>query len=165
MKCTEAQSWLSRWIDGELNDAESRELNHHLEQCTHCARAYNLLMLPRHIAKASPSFTPSPFFYQTLSARISDEIERAANWQPFGGLARQLLPALAGITLVLFSVFAYHQLRGPDEDLYRAYSRALVSESLPHQISASEEGEITNEYVLNTIAEREFNHLLNMDMK
>jgi hypothetical protein len=66
---------------------------------------------------------------------------------------------------VLLSVFAYHQLRGPDEDLYRAYSRALVSQSLPHQLSESEDGTITNENVLNTIAEREFNHLLNMGMK
>ncbi len=165
MKCTEAQSWLSRRIDGELKDAENRELNHHLEQCARCARAYRLLMLPRRVAEATPSFKPSPFFYQTLRARISAEIERAANWQPFGGLARQLLPALAGVTLVLLSVFAYHQLHGHDEDLYRAYSRALVSQSLPHQLSVPEEGKITNESVLNTIAEREFNHLLNMGMK
>jgi hypothetical protein len=165
MKCTEAQGWLSRRIDGELKDDENRELDHHLELCARCARAHRLLMLPRRVAEATPSFAPSSFFYQTLSARISGEIERAANWRPFGGLARQLLPALAGVTLVLLSVFAYHQLRGPDEDLYSAYSRALVSQSLPHQLSVSEAEKTTNENVLNTIAEREFNHLLNMGIK
>lgn len=165
MKCTEARSWLSRRVDGELKDFKNRELDYHLAQCIHCTRAYRLLMLPRRVAKATPSFTPSPFFYQTLSARIGSEIEQAANWQPFSGLARQLFPALAGVTLVLLSVFAYHQLRGPDDDLYRAYSRVFVSESLPHQVSASEAGKITNESVLDTIAEREFNQLLNMSMK
>ena len=165
MKCTEAQKWLSRRIDGELKDPENRELDSHLEQCTHCARTYRLLIFPRRVAEATPPIKPSPFFFQTLSARINGEIERAANWQPFGGLARQLLPALAGVTLVLLSVFAYHQLRGPDEDLYRAYNQAFVSGSLPHQLAVAEEGKITNENVLNTIAEREFNHLLNMGMK
>ena len=76
-----------------------------------------------------------------------------------------MLPALAVITLALLSVFAYHQWRGPDDDLYRAYGRVFVSESLPHQMIVSEQGEITNESVLNTIAEREFNHLLNLGMK
>jgi hypothetical protein len=95
MKCTEAQRRLSRRIDGELKEAENRELDLHLELCAHCAKAYSLLMLPRRVAVATPSFTPSPFFFKTLIAHINGEIERAAGWQPVGGLARLLLPGLA----------------------------------------------------------------------
>lgn len=165
MKCTEVRSWLHRRIDGELRDFESRKLENHLAQCAQCTREYRLLMFPRQMAEATPPVTPSPFFYQKLRADIESETQWVANWQPFWKLARQMIPALAGITLALLSVFAYHQLRGSDNDLYRAYNRVFISESLPHQMMAPEDKEITNERVLITIAEREFNHLLNMGME
>jgi hypothetical protein len=165
MKCAEVRNCLSRMVDGELTDFEKRELDRHLEQCAPCAREYRLLMLPHQVAGATPPFAPPPFFYQKLRARIEREIQGAAEWQPLWGLARRMIPALAAITLALLSVFAYHELRGPEDDLHRAYNRVFVSESLPHQMIVSEHEEITNEYVLDTIAEREFNNLLNMSMK
>ncbi len=165
MKCTEVRSWLSRRIDGELRDSENRELDSHLAQCAPCAKEFGLLMFPRRMAETTPSVAPSPYFYQKLREHIESETQRIANWQPFGRLARQMIPALASITLVLLSVFAYHQLRESDEDIYRAYSRVFVSESMPYQMIVFEKEERTNESVLNTIVEREFNHLLNMGME
>lgn len=165
MKCNEARSWLSRRIDGELRDFENRELDRHLAQCARCASEYRLLMFPRRMAETTPSITPSPFFYQKLRARIESESQWIANWQPFGKLARQMIPALAGITFALLSVFAYHQLRGSDDDLYRAYNRVFISESLSHQVLVPEQEGITNKNVLNTIAEREFSHMLNRGME
>jgi len=165
MKCAEVRSRLSRKIDGELTDFEIRELDHHLAQCAHCTREYRLLMFPHQVAEETPSLAPSPFFYKKLRARIECEIQGAAEWQPLWGFARRMIPALAGITLALLSVFAYQELLGPEDDLYRAYNRIFVSESLPHQMIVSEQEGITNENVLNTIAEREFNNLLNMSMK
>ena len=165
MKCAEARRALSRKIDGELTDFEDRELDSHLAKCARCTRDFGLLMFPHQVADSTPSFEPSPFFYQNLKSRIEDEIRRAAEWQPFWGLARRVIPALAGITLVLLSVFAYHQVRGPEDDLRRAYNRVFISESLPHQMVVSEPEAVTNKNVLNTIAEREFSHLLNTGMK
>jgi anti-sigma factor RsiW len=165
MKCAEVRSWLSRKIDGELMDFENRELEDHLAQCARCTREYRLLMLPHQVVESTPAFAPSPFFYQKLRARIESEIQRTAEWQPLWGLARRMIPALAGITLAILSVFAYHELRVPEDDLHRAYNRVFISESLPHQMIFSEQQEISNENVLNIIAEREFNNLLNMSMK
>jgi anti-sigma factor RsiW len=165
MKCAEVRSWLSRKVDGELMDFENRELEEHLAQCAGCTREYRLLMFPHQVAEATPSFAPSPFFYQKLRARIESEIQWTAEWQPLWGLARRMIPALAGITLAILSVFAYHELRAPEDDLQRAYNRIFISESLPHQMIVSEQEEITNENVLNIVAEREFNNLLNMSTK
>jgi hypothetical protein len=165
MKCTEIHSWLFRKIDGELRDFENRELDAHLAQCVSCSREYRLLTFPHRIARTIPEMTPSPDFYGKLGTHIEVEIQKVAGWQTFLGLERQMIPALAGITLALLSVFAYLQLRTPEADLYRAYDRVFVSEDLSQQMMIAAQGKITNEGVLSAIAEREFNHRRDSDMK
>jgi hypothetical protein len=148
-----------------MADFENRELDSHLSQCARCTREFKLLMFPHQVVEATPSLEPSPFFYQILKARLESEIRRAAEWQPFWRLARQMIPALAAITIALLLVVAYHRVHGPADDLHRAYSSVFLSESLPHQMVFSESDAITNKIIFNTIAEREFNHLLNMSVK
>jgi len=158
MKCTAIQSLLSRKIDGELSDIEGAELEDHLAQCASCTREYRLLALPHRIAQAAPPLTPSPFFYQKLRIGIEGEAQKIAGWQTFLGLARQVVPTLAGITLALLSIFVYLQLRGPQADLYRAYETVFISEDQPHRMLVADQGEITDESVLTAIAERASNH-------
>jgi hypothetical protein len=157
MQCADARIWLFRKIDGELSDSENKALDAHLARCRSCAREYGLMAFPR-IARETPSLTPSPFFYQKLRMRIENEAQEIAGWQVFWRLARRMIPALAGITLALLSVFAYLQFRGSEADLYGTYERVFITEDQPHQMLVAEQGDITDASVLNAIAEREANH-------
>lgn len=77
-----------------------------------------------------------------------------ASWRIFWELTHHMVPALACITLALLSVLAYVQLNGPKADLYREYERVFITEEQPHQMLASEQGDITDMSVLRAIAER-----------
>ncbi len=158
MECTAVRNMLYRRIDNELSDVEKAEFDAHLAVCPFCAREYRLLSLPSRMAKAIPPVTPSPFFYRKLSVSLEGEVEKAAGWQVFFGLARQVIPALAGVTLALLSVFAYIQLSGNEPDFYRTYDRVFITEDQPNQIMLAGQGDITDESLLRAIAERDSNH-------
>jgi hypothetical protein len=163
MKCTAARDLLFRKIDGELYESEKAELDSHLAVCAYCSREYGIVSIPSTVGKVLPPIEPSPFFYTKLRAYLDGEVQRAAGWQGVFGLARQVIPALAGITLALLSVFIYFQLSGSEPDLYKAYDRVFISEDQPNRMLIYEQ--ITDETVLNAIAERESNHRRNLDMK
>lgn len=162
MKCTTVRELVFRRIDNELPEHESAEFDAHLVLCESCAREYRLLSLPSRLAKGIPPIEPSPYFYQKLKVNLDGEAQNTAGWLAFLGLARQVIPALAGVTLALLSVFAYIQFTGNKPDLYRAYDPVFISEDQPHQVFY-EEGEITDEAVLSAIAEQDLNR--GRDMK
>jgi hypothetical protein len=155
MECAEVRAWLFRKIDSELSESENRAFDDHIVQCSSCAREYGLLALPHRIAPEIPPVTPSPFFYKKLKLRIEGEAQGMAGWQLFLRLARQMIPALAGITLALLSALAYLQLQGPKANIYRDYEGVFITEEQPHRMLAREQGDITDASVLNAIAERQ----------
>lgn len=155
MECAEVRAWLFRKIDGELSESEIRDFDDHIGQCPSCAREYGLLALPHRVASAIPPVTPSPFFYKKLSVHIASEAQGMAGWQLFWRLARQMVPALAGITLALLSALAYLLLQGPKTDVYRDYEGVLITEEQPHRMLIGEQGDITDASVLNAIAEHQ----------
>ena len=165
MNCTEVRSWLIRKIDAELSDFESRELDSHLAECASCRQEYRLLNLPHQIAQVTPSFKPSPFFYSRLKTSIENEAEKAIGWQFFWGPARRTIPALVGITLVLFSVFAYLEQRSPEMDLYKAYEQAFVAGNHPQQLLISEQVPVTDAGVLSAIYEQQIDNQRNPEQK
>ena len=165
MKCTTVQSWLFRKIDGELSDSENAELDAHLEDCAACSRGYRLLMLPQRIAQTDRAPEPSPFFFQKLSRRIEGETQSSAGWQIFWKLARPMIPALAGITLALLSLFAYVQIHIPEAQLFEDYNLAFISEDQPHRMLVEDQGDITYESVLNAIFEQESGYRRNHNLK
>jgi hypothetical protein len=165
MKCTAVRDLLFRKIDNELDDLANAELDEHLAGCASCSRDYALVSFPSRVAQAIPPPEPSPFFYGKLKMSIEGEAQKAAGWQIIFGLARQVVPALAGVTLALLSVFAYFQMRGNEPDLYKAYDRVFISEEQPNRMLIYEQGEITDESVLNAIAERQVNHRQTRELK
>jgi len=165
MECTAARNMLFHRIDNELSEVEKAEFDAHLAICSFCAREYRLLSLPSRMAKVIPPVTPSPFFYRKLRMSLEGEVQRAAGWQVFFGLARQVIPALAGVTLALLSVFAYVQLSGSEPEFYKAYDRAFITEDQPHRMLLADQGDITDESVLRAIAERGTNQRRNNDVK
>jgi hypothetical protein len=152
MDCAAAGTSIFRSLDQELNVRESEQLQIHLAECPSCARQMKLLLLPRRIGRALPAFEPSPFFYQRLRAQLA-ESQSITIWQVVLGLSRQLVPALAVVTLVLVSVFAYSQLGTTDVDVYQAYDMIFMSGDRPYRMVIADQDDITDEAVLQSIAE------------
>jgi len=158
MQCSTARTWLFRNIDGELTASENGDLNLHLQECPSCAREQRLLSIPRRIGRAAPVLQPSPFFYSKLKARLESESQSLSIWQIILGLSRHFVPALAAITLALLSVFAYFQIQGPRVDVFQAYDRIFLTGDRPQPMIIADQGEITDESVLQAIAEEESAH-------
>jgi hypothetical protein len=152
LQCSAARIRLFRLMDDELEVEEKGRLESHLAFCPSCAREWKLLTLPRRIGQSIPALEPSPFFYSRLKARLEREKQAITIWQVWLGLARQIVPAMATITLVIISLFAYFEFRGPKMDLYQAYDSIFMSGDRPSRMVIADE--ITDESVLHALAEK-----------
>lgn len=152
MDCSAIRSWLFRLLDDELPAQERDQVDAHLGGCPSCAREWKLLTLPRRIGKSIPALEPSPFFYARLKARLEREQQSVTIWQVLLGLSRQIVPAMATVTLVIISLFAYFEFRGPRMDLYQAYDSIFMSGDRPSRMVIADE--ITDESVLHALAEK-----------
>ncbi len=155
MECKTARIWLFRLMDRELSESDSALLHEHLAGCPSCEREFRILALPRKLGSLIPALEPSPFFYERLRARIREESQSITLWQILWGLSRQVVPALAAITLILVSIAAYEQFSSPQPDIYQAYDRIFTSVDRPVRMVIAEQGEITEESVLQALAEQE----------
>ena len=156
MDCTVARIWLFRMLDDELSSSDRKLLDSHLAQCSACMREYRILAMPRQIGQTIPAIEPGPYFYGKLRARIESEAQSITIWQIILGLSRQVVPALAAITLALLSIFAYLQLQGPRLDV-QAYDRVLLSGDRSLSMPTVDQGEVTYESVLSGIVEQDAN--------
>jgi predicted anti-sigma-YlaC factor YlaD len=164
MQCHTVRELVFRRIDNELHEQESAEFDAHLAACESCAREYRLLSLPSRMARGIPPVEPSPYFIQKLTANLEGEAQNAVVWQVFLGLARQVIPALAGVTLAVLFVFAYFQFTGNRFDLYRAYDRVFITEDQARPMFY-DSGEITDDAVLQAIAEQNYSSRRSRDVK
>ena len=158
MECAEVRTWLFRKIDGELSESQNGDFDNHIARCPSCAREYRLLDFPHRIASAIPPATTSPYFYKKLKTRIESEAQGMAGWQLFWWLARQMVPALAGITLALLTTLVYLQLHGSKTEMYQDYRGVFLTEEPSHRMLAGEQGDITDASVLSAIAEKQSGH-------
>ena len=155
MGCNEARNQIFKRLDGELSSHDADWLNQHLDACPACTRELNLLLLPRRLARAVPVLEPSLYFYHKLRARLQSESETLSIWHIVLGLSRKVVPVLAAFTLVLISIFAYYQVREPAVDVYQAYDSIFMSGDRPQRMVIADQGDITEESVLQAIAEEE----------
>ncbi|HTY64867.1 MAG TPA: zf-HC2 domain-containing protein [Acidobacteriota bacterium] len=158
MECAEVRTWIFRKIDGELSESETVDFDNHVAHCSSCAREYRFLAFPHRVASEIPPVTVSPFFYKKLSLRIEREAQGMIGWQLFWRLERQLIPALAGITLALLMAFAYLQLQGSKADSYQDYRGVFITEEQPHRMLSGEQADITDASVLSAIADRQYEY-------
>jgi len=159
MDCEIARKKLFDRLDAEIDGASgSGELDRHLEACAACRREYRLLSLPRATALAAPPVTPSPWFYQKLAARVKaveEEAARgAASLKAVWKLACRMVPALACVTLVLVSIFAWQQTRTAPATAHD-YERVFIQDESTQRMISAEQGDITYESVLTALAERQ----------
>jgi hypothetical protein len=155
MDCNSARSMLFRLLDDEVHPGERQGLDAHLRTCPSCAREQKILMFPRRLARSIPALEPSPFFYSRLKARLERESQSITIWQVMIGMSRQIVPALATVTLVIISLFAYLEYRGSGPDLYQAYDSIFVAADRSTRMVIAEE--ITDESVLHALAEKPAN--------
>jgi hypothetical protein len=155
MECVKARKQLFRKIDGELSKIESEELDLHFSNCSSCEMEHRILSLPKNISQASTPILASPYFYPKLMQRIESEAQIAAGWQAIFWMARRIIPALAGITLALLTVFAYFQTKNADVELYSAYESVFIEEAQQPRTLHFKQGDVTDAKVLNAIVERD----------
>jgi hypothetical protein len=143
-------------IDGVVSSDD--ELVAHLEACAACRRECRMLSLPRAAAKAAVPMEASRWFYQKLSSRIraaeDDEARGAASLKAVWKLAYRMVPALAGITLVLIAIFVWQQARLAPVSADN-YERFFVSDESTQRMLSVEQNDITYESVLTALAERQ----------
>lgn len=152
LECGTMRDWLFRLMDEEVSAEERKQIDAHLSCCPSCARELRILSLPRRIGRSIPALEPSPFFYARLKARLQREAQSVTVWQIILGLSRQILPAMATVTLVIVSLFAYLEFRGPGPDLYQAYDSIFMSPGHTSRMVIAED--ITDESVLHALAEK-----------
>ena len=87
--------------------------------------------------------------------RIENADQFSAIYKTFLSLSRQLIPAMAIVTLSLLFIFAYFQMRTPEADLYHAYDGIFASDGYSNLPLIVEQDDITNETVIRAIAERD----------
>jgi len=147
MNCREAGNRLFRMMDAELDGAEAELLRAHLSSCPLCTREYRMMTVPRRVARLLPVLEPTPFFYQKLRARLQLCDRSISFWQIVMGLSRQIVPALATVTLVLLGTFIYYQVAAPQADFHQVYDGIFVSPDQQEQYVLVDQGEITDDVV------------------
>ncbi len=148
---------LSDYLDGELGDAERRELEAHLEGCAECAATLEELRAVVARAHALEDRPPDSDLWPGIAARIEagrptggsavEDIERARAARTGGGLAKRRFSfsvpqlAAAGVALMLLSSgTAWMLLGGPDgQGVTEATNGAAVSADVPAATFASTE--------------------------
>jgi hypothetical protein len=163
INCGVARDWLFRLLDDELDSARREQLESHLCICASCTREWRILSLPRRIGRAVKALEPPPHFYARLRARLDREEQTITMWQLVSGLSRQILPVLATVTLVIVSVFAWLEFRGPGPDLYQAYDSIFLSPDRTSRMVIADE--ITEESVLHALAEKPSIHVISAPAK
>jgi hypothetical protein len=155
MECSTSRQWIFRKLDGELSSAENGRLDLHLAGCPACAREWKLRAFPQRLGRELPVFELSPFFYGRLRARLREEEQGVSLWSILLGLSRQVIPALAAITLALLSLFAYLQMREPQTAAIMAYDRIFTAGDRAQRMLIADQNDLTDENILLSISDSE----------
>ena len=113
MKCAEAKSMFSPYLDGAVTGTEMHALSAHLEDCSHCDREYALLRQTQHLLAGVGRRKAPADLALKLRVAISREAA-AARRSPFEGLWVRMenvlhvfmVPATAGV-IVAVIIFGF----------------------------------------------------------
>lgn len=113
MDCTDAHHLLPRHMDGELDEAERRRMEAHLDSCAACRREAEALTKSWEMLGELDEIEPNPFYVSRFFARVAEQTPRPAKLAGFleSLLApRRLIPLLAAAGLVIFITISAHQI-------------------------------------------------------
>lgn len=80
MKCEEIEVFLSGYLDGELTQQESQQVEVHLEDCLGCREIYRELREARQAAADLPIPQPSGKEWKLIEGRILEQATRSIGW-------------------------------------------------------------------------------------
>lgn len=155
MDCKGMEKLLLR-LPEELAEAERRALESHVRNCSVCASEWRLAGLARRIGSVLPVPELSPFFATRVLAGIREESRGAAPWQAVLALSRHMIPALAAVTLLFISIFAYTELSPPAVDLYQTYESMFSPAERTQLTVIADPGGITDESIMRALAEEDY---------
>lgn len=144
--------WL---VDEDLPAAERDALAAHVSACRSCAAEWKALALPRKIGRVLPPAKVPAYFHTRVMARLRAESQGTSPWNIILSLERHVVPALAVITLVFVTTFAYVELSAPKVDIYQAYDAIFRSGDRPQRMLIADPGEITEENILQVLSEED----------
>ncbi|MBM3249415.1 MAG: hypothetical protein FJZ09_01015 [Candidatus Omnitrophica bacterium] len=104
LNCKKVKKLLSRYLDGEMDEATSRELKAHLEGCVSCARELSGLNAVKNaLAAKERKALPEDYLVCRLKERLHSAEEVAPKWQwlpDMGNLSRRLIPVPVAVIAV-----------------------------------------------------------------
>lgn len=113
MKCTQAKSLFSPYLDGAVSGAEMHALAEHLQSCAACERAYILLQQSQQLLAAVGRRKAPADLALSLRLAISREVaqRRGSYWQGLrvrleNALNAFMLPVTAGLVAAV-AIFAF----------------------------------------------------------
>jgi anti-sigma factor RsiW len=119
--CSEYETALEDYVDGEFADAETVKLTEHLKTCSGCSNALAEAQVSARLLRAAePTADPGAGFSRVVMGRIRREMENREEksiWRPFVSLAWKLsaTAAVALVMLVTFDTRSHERLRNQDE--------------------------------------------------
>ena len=111
MRCEEIRGIISLYIDNELNEQDSNEVERHLQICEECNREYEDFLTIKKLLSETPQIQRPEYFKEELHEKllkaVSDQktkkVKKKINWRIFSGIA-------AAVFLLIISVAISHFL-------------------------------------------------------
>jgi len=131
MDCTNAQTLLDGYLDGELDPPRNIEIEDHLHGCAHCAQSYNDRQVIRSGLKTNSFYFKAP---ADLQKRIQRSVRQAANaeaptrWFSWSWL--KVAAPMAATALVVLMLVPFFGSRPSDDlltqDVVASHIRSLM---------------------------------------
>jgi anti-sigma factor RsiW len=97
---------ISAYVDHQLNDAETRALEAHLNDCAHCRAVLNEMRSVSSLFREAERLEPSPFLWNRIAANLREQESLTRDWKTvfttgLGGQRRALGMLAAALVLCL----------------------------------------------------------------
>ncbi|MBN1271878.1 MAG: zf-HC2 domain-containing protein [Candidatus Aminicenantes bacterium] len=116
MKCSKAKKLISEYVDGELDDKQSRMLEEHLDKCPECSRLLVDFQKIVEDAENLDPYSPSEYAWENIKSRLTGGLSTFPAEEPQGRRKMNLLfgsPALkfglsaAAVLIVVAAAFFF----------------------------------------------------------
>lgn len=138
MDCRHVNKLLVTYIEGELPDSVSRQVEEHLRQCEACAKKYARMQKMVHLIKTLPGIPPSPGIVQDVMEKIEEEDRPAKTnfFTRFKLIPKKLMVAAA--TFMLLAAVLYGTLNFfTGHSTFQFQSWAATVQAAPYNLEDS----------------------------
>jgi len=142
MNCSEFESRLTDYVDGELPAATQMRFLQHRDDCPQCGELFSDFKTALAAIRSLPKKQTSPDFSQRLFARISEMEQRSILDKLFGLMPNHIFPRYA-IAMALATVILFVGYRSVHNDLFIAEPDSSLlpppALNVPQQLTITEQ--------------------------